>query len=99
MWAEGKLDNVSLRLACTHYADPLLKSRGALSLVIGDLLPNYDFGVHAHAQLKESDRVGSMLQLRKMGARVEFDGNDMEFEGVWPAARGRRCPRSTTTGC
>ena len=23
-----------------------------------------------------------MLQLRKMGARVEFDGNDMEFEGV-----------------
>lgn len=36
----------------------------------------------AHAQLKESDRVASMLQLRKMGARVEFDGNDMEFEGV-----------------
>ena len=36
----------------------------------------------AHAQLKESDRVGSMLQLRKMGARVDFDGNDMEFEGV-----------------
>jgi 3-phosphoshikimate 1-carboxyvinyltransferase len=23
-----------------------------------------------------------MLQLRKMGARVEFDGNDLEFEGV-----------------
>ena len=23
-----------------------------------------------------------MLQLRKMGARVEFDGNDMTFEGV-----------------
>jgi cyclohexanecarboxylate-CoA ligase len=36
----------------------------------------------AHAQLKESDRVGSMLQLRKMGARVEFDGTDMEFDGV-----------------
>ena len=36
----------------------------------------------AHARLKESDRVGSMLQLRKMGARVEFDGADMEFEGV-----------------
>ena len=36
----------------------------------------------AHAQLKESDRVGSMLQLRKMGARIEFDGNDMEFDGV-----------------
>jgi cyclohexanecarboxylate-CoA ligase len=26
--------------------------------------------------------VASMMQLRKMGARVEFDGNDMEFEGV-----------------
>ena len=36
----------------------------------------------AHVRLKESDRVASMLQLRKMGARVEFDGNDMEFEGV-----------------
>lgn len=36
----------------------------------------------AHVRLKESDRVVSMLQLRKMGARVEFDGNDMEFEGV-----------------
>jgi len=36
----------------------------------------------AHVRLKESDRVTSMLQLRKMGARVEFDGNDMEFEGV-----------------
>ncbi len=36
----------------------------------------------SHAQLKESDRVASMLQLRKMGAKVEFDGNDMEFEGV-----------------
>ena len=23
-----------------------------------------------------------MLQLRKMGARIEFDGNDMTFEGV-----------------
>jgi 3-phosphoshikimate 1-carboxyvinyltransferase len=23
-----------------------------------------------------------MLQLRQMGARVEFDGNDMEFHGV-----------------
>jgi 3-phosphoshikimate 1-carboxyvinyltransferase len=23
-----------------------------------------------------------MMQLRKMGARVEFDGNDMEFDGV-----------------
>ena len=36
----------------------------------------------SHVRLKESDRVASMLQLRKMGARVEFDGNDMEFEGV-----------------
>ena len=36
----------------------------------------------SHAQLKESDRVNAMLQLRKMGAKVEFDGNDMEFEGV-----------------
>jgi cyclohexanecarboxylate-CoA ligase len=36
----------------------------------------------SHVRLKESDRVESMLQLRKMGARVEFDGNDMEFEGV-----------------
>jgi len=36
----------------------------------------------AHVRLKESDRVESMLQLRKMGARVEFDGNDMLFEGV-----------------
>jgi len=36
----------------------------------------------AHAQLKESDRVAAMLQLRKMGARVEFDGNDLEFQGV-----------------
>jgi 3-phosphoshikimate 1-carboxyvinyltransferase len=36
----------------------------------------------AHAQLKESDRPSSMLQLRKMGAHVSFDGNDMEFEGV-----------------
>ena len=36
----------------------------------------------SHVQLKESDRVASMLQLRRMGARVEFDGNDLEFEGV-----------------
>jgi 3-phosphoshikimate 1-carboxyvinyltransferase len=36
----------------------------------------------SHVRLKESDRVASMLQLRKMGARVEFDGNDMEFQGV-----------------
>jgi cyclohexanecarboxylate-CoA ligase len=36
----------------------------------------------SHVRLKESDRVTSMLQLRKMGARVEFDGNDMEFDGV-----------------
>jgi len=36
----------------------------------------------AHVRLKESDRVVSMLQLRKMGARVAFDGNDMSFEGV-----------------
>jgi cyclohexanecarboxylate-CoA ligase len=36
----------------------------------------------AHVRLKESDRVASMLQLRKMGAKVEFDGNDMTFEGV-----------------
>lgn len=36
----------------------------------------------AHVRLKESDRVTSMLQLRRMGARVEFDGNDLAFEGV-----------------
>jgi cyclohexanecarboxylate-CoA ligase len=36
----------------------------------------------AHVRLKESDRVVSMLQLRKMGAQVEFDGNDLEFHGV-----------------
>jgi 3-phosphoshikimate 1-carboxyvinyltransferase len=36
----------------------------------------------AHVRLKESDRVESMLQLRKMGAKIEFDGNDMTFEGV-----------------
>jgi cyclohexanecarboxylate-CoA ligase len=36
----------------------------------------------SHAQLKESDRVAAMLQLRKMGADVEFDGNDLEFRGV-----------------
>jgi cyclohexanecarboxylate-CoA ligase len=36
----------------------------------------------AHVRLKESDRVASMLQLRRMGARIEFDGNDMTFEGV-----------------
>jgi 3-phosphoshikimate 1-carboxyvinyltransferase len=36
----------------------------------------------AHVRLKESDRIESMLQLRRMGARVEFDGNDMVFEGV-----------------
>jgi cyclohexanecarboxylate-CoA ligase len=36
----------------------------------------------SHVQLKESDRVASMLQLRKMGADVEFDGNDLEFRGV-----------------
>jgi cyclohexanecarboxylate-CoA ligase len=41
----------------------------------------------AHVRLKESDRVASMLQLRKMGARIEFDGNDMTFEGV-PRLRG-----------
>ncbi len=41
----------------------------------------------SHVRLKESDRVVSMLQLRKMGAQVEFDGNDMEFEGV-DALRG-----------
>ena len=26
--------------------------------------------------------MASMLQLRKMGARIEFDGNDMTFQGV-----------------
>ena len=36
----------------------------------------------SHAQLKESDRVAAMLQLRRMGAKVEFDGNDLEFRGV-----------------
>ena len=36
----------------------------------------------SHVRLKESDRVTSMLQLRRMGARVEFDGNDLEFHGV-----------------
>jgi len=36
----------------------------------------------AHVRLKESDRVESMLQLRRMGAQVDFDGNDLVFEGV-----------------
>jgi cyclohexanecarboxylate-CoA ligase len=36
----------------------------------------------SHVRLKESDRVVSMLQLNKMGARVDFDGTDMEFHGV-----------------
>lgn len=36
----------------------------------------------SHVRLKESDRVASMLQLRRMGAHVEFDGNDLEFHGV-----------------
>jgi 3-phosphoshikimate 1-carboxyvinyltransferase len=36
----------------------------------------------AHVRLKESDRVESMLQLRRMGARVDFDGNDLVFDGV-----------------
>ncbi len=36
----------------------------------------------SHVRLKESDRVASMLQLRRMGARVEFDGEDMRFQGV-----------------
>jgi 3-phosphoshikimate 1-carboxyvinyltransferase len=36
----------------------------------------------AHAQLKESDRVNAMLQLRRMGAKLDFDGNDLEFQGV-----------------
>ena len=53
----------------------------------------------AHVQLKESDRVASMLQLRKMGADVEFDGNDMEFQGVDRSCTGPSCPPSTTTGC
>ncbi len=33
----------------------------------------------SHVRLKESDRVASMLQLERMGARVEFDGEDMRF--------------------
>ncbi|MBV9818770.1 MAG: 3-phosphoshikimate 1-carboxyvinyltransferase [Solirubrobacterales bacterium] len=41
----------------------------------------------AHVRLKESDRVASMLQLRRMGARIEFDGTDLEFQGV-PGLRG-----------
>ncbi len=36
----------------------------------------------SHVRLKESDRVASMLQLGRMGARVEFDGEDMRFQGV-----------------
>ncbi len=36
----------------------------------------------SHAQLKESDRPKAMLQLRRMGADITFDGNDMEFRGV-----------------
>jgi 3-phosphoshikimate 1-carboxyvinyltransferase len=36
----------------------------------------------AHVRMKESDRVQSMLQLCKLGASVEFDGNDLTFAGV-----------------
>ncbi len=36
----------------------------------------------SHVRLKESDRVASMLQLKRMGAQVEFDGEDMRFRGV-----------------
>lgn len=35
-----------------------------------------------HARLKESDRVRSMLQLRRMGARIEERGEDLVIEGV-----------------
>ncbi len=35
-----------------------------------------------HARLKESDRVGAMLQLRKMGARIEQEGDRLIIDGV-----------------
>lgn len=35
-----------------------------------------------HARLKESDRVGAMLQLRRMGARIELEGDRLVIDGV-----------------
>jgi 3-phosphoshikimate 1-carboxyvinyltransferase len=66
------------QLDCRHLPDmvpvlSVLASRARGSSVLGNV---------AHVRLKESDRVASMLQLRRMGARVDFDGQDMRFEGV-----------------
>ncbi|MGH2467259.1 MAG: 3-phosphoshikimate 1-carboxyvinyltransferase [Candidatus Limnocylindrales bacterium] len=36
----------------------------------------------AHVRLKESDRVAAMLQLRRMGARIEVEGEDLVCRGV-----------------
>ncbi|HEX5467144.1 MAG TPA: 3-phosphoshikimate 1-carboxyvinyltransferase [Candidatus Limnocylindrales bacterium] len=36
----------------------------------------------AHVRLKESDRVASMLQLGRMGARVREEGDDLVLDGV-----------------
>ena len=65
-------------LDCRHLPDmvpvlSVLASRAQGSSVLGNV---------SHVRLKESDRVASMLQLRRMGARVDFDGQDMRFEGV-----------------
>lgn len=65
-------------LDCRHLPDmvpvlSVLASHAQGSSVLGNV---------SHVRLKESDRVASMLQLRRMGARVDFDGQDMRFEGV-----------------
>lgn len=43
----------------------------------------------AHVRLKESDRVAAMLQLNKMGANLQVEGDVMRVAGV-PGLRGRR---------
>jgi 3-phosphoshikimate 1-carboxyvinyltransferase len=49
----------------------------------------------AHVRLKESDRVAAMLQLNRMGGRVEQRGSQLICHGVDQLT----FPRSMTTGC
>ena len=53
----------------------------------------------AHVQLKESDRVASMLQLRKMGARRRVRRQRHGVRGRLRSCTAPSCRRSTTTGC
>lgn len=52
----------------------------------------------AHARLKESDRVLSMLQLRRMGRRSSSTVTTLSSMASSGCA-GRRCPPTTTIGC